>query len=71
METMQGISLYSSLHLKLPKIPCVSYYLLFFSLTKSENKMVEQVLPRGGGGGREPKQCTHKCKNIKLKKIIK
>jgi hypothetical protein len=50
MKTTQGISLYSYLYLKLAKMPCFSYYLLwFFSSTKSENRRAEQVLPRVGG----------------------
>jgi hypothetical protein len=63
IEVMLGISLYSYLYLKIAK----SYVFLIisyaFSSTKSENKRVEQVLPRrgrgAGGGGRWHKQCIH------------
>jgi hypothetical protein len=61
-ETTLGISLYSSLYLKLAKMLCLSYYLLCFLFT-------EQVLPgtrRVGKGGmvcgkgeRWFKQCIH------------
>jgi hypothetical protein len=55
METTQGTSLYSYLHLKLAKMPCFKKLSLMFSpQKKSENKMAEQVLPgsgRGGGAG--------------------
>jgi hypothetical protein len=54
MEATQGISLYSYSYLKLPKMPCFSYYPLCFS-SKSENKRAEQILPRGGEGERWPK----------------
>jgi hypothetical protein len=77
METTQGISLYSYLHLKLQKYHVFLIIFYVFSSTKSENKRVEQVLP--GGGGREvgsPNNvhtCTHviKCKDnkITLKKL--
>jgi hypothetical protein len=83
MEATLGISLYSYLYLKQKHYVflIISYG---FSSTKSENKKVEQVLPRsgvrvdwrrGGVGRRWSKQCIHmylsKCKNdtIKLKKI--
>jgi hypothetical protein len=49
METTQGISLYSYLHLKLAKTLCFPYV---FSSTKLEEKRVEQVL-LGAGEGRE------------------
>jgi hypothetical protein len=73
METAQGISLYSYLHLKPGETLCFSFCLICFSSTKLENKRAEQVLPGGGGGGGGgsevgwwPKiMCTHvsKCKN--------
>jgi hypothetical protein len=47
METTQGISLHSYLYLKLTKTPCSSYYLLWFSSTKLENRRAEQVLLGG------------------------
>jgi hypothetical protein len=50
METTQGISLCSYLYLKLIKTSCFSFYLIYFSSTKSQNKTVEQVLPSGRGG---------------------
>jgi hypothetical protein len=48
METTQGNSLCSYPYLKLAKITCFSFYLLFFSSTKSENRRAEQVLLQGG-----------------------
>jgi hypothetical protein len=50
METTQGIALCSYLYLKIAKMPCFSYYLVFFSSTKSENKRAEQVLLVGARG---------------------
>jgi hypothetical protein len=51
MEATLGISLYSYWYLKLAKMICFSYYLVFSS-TKSEKK-AEQVLPGSMGlGGR-------------------
>jgi hypothetical protein len=38
MEATLEISLYSYLYFKLAKMLCLSYYLLCFLLTKSENK---------------------------------
>jgi hypothetical protein len=63
METTQRISLYSYLYLKLA---CHDFLIIFyvFSSTKSENKRVDQVLPRGRGwrawGGGPNNVCT--CK---------
>jgi hypothetical protein len=48
MEAMLGISLYSYLYLKLAKTLCLSFYLLRFSSTKSENKRAEQALAGSG-----------------------
>jgi hypothetical protein len=48
MEAMLGISLYSYLYLKLPKTPCLSYYLLYFLF----KKIREQE-----GGRFSPKVC--------------
>jgi hypothetical protein len=45
MEIPQGNSLCSYLYLKQTKMSCFSFYL--FSSTKSENRSMEQVLPRG------------------------
>jgi hypothetical protein len=76
MEATLGISLYGYLYLKLAKTLRFSYYLLCFSLTKSENKRVEHVLPGSGGsegrrGRGEVTQMMHpyvtKCKNDKIK----
>jgi hypothetical protein len=51
MGLTQGNSMYNYLYPKLTKMPCFSYYLLwFFSPTKSENRREEQVLPGKGGG---------------------
>jgi hypothetical protein len=47
METPQGNSMNNYLYLKQAKMSCFSFSL--FSSAKSENWMVEQVLPRGGG----------------------
>jgi hypothetical protein len=64
METTQGISLCSYLHLKLAKMPWFSFYLVFSS-TKLENKRAE-----GGEEGRMVTQImyTHvsKCKKDKI-----
>jgi hypothetical protein len=35
IETTQGISLYSCLHLKLAKTPCLSFYLICFFLQQN------------------------------------
>jgi hypothetical protein len=35
IETTQGISLYSCLHLKLAKTPCLSFYLVCFFLQQN------------------------------------
>jgi hypothetical protein len=63
MEATLRISLYSYLYLKLTITRCLSYYLLCFLFNKSENKRVEQILPRSrnweGGVGRWLKQCVH------------
>jgi hypothetical protein len=50
METIQVISLYSYLHLKLAKTLYFFKILYVVSSTKLENKRAEQVLPGGGGG---------------------
>jgi hypothetical protein len=50
METIQGISLYSYLYLKLAKTPCFSYYLFWFFSYKIGEQKGRQVLPGGGGG---------------------
>jgi hypothetical protein len=44
METTKGNSLCSYLYLKLEKMSCFSFNLLYFFLYKLENKRVEQVL---------------------------
>jgi hypothetical protein len=48
METTQGISLYSYLHLKLAKMLCFSFDLTCFFFNKIGEE-AEQVLPEGGG----------------------
>jgi hypothetical protein len=48
METIQGISLYSYLHLKLPKTLCFSLYRTYFFL----QKIGEQEGGTGSAGGR-------------------
>jgi type IV secretory pathway VirB3-like protein len=64
MDAMLGIFLYSYLYLKLEK-NTMSFLLYLMFSTKSENKRMEQVLPRSiwggmvGEGGRCPKQCLH------------
>jgi hypothetical protein len=64
IEAMLGISMYSSLYLKVAKMLILSYYLLCFLF----NKIGEQeggtgsALKAGvgvGWGGRWPKQCKH------------
>jgi hypothetical protein len=67
METTQGISLYSYLHLKLQKYHVFLIIFYVFSSTKSENKRVEQVLPGGGGWGQIMFKHVSKCKNNKVK----
>jgi hypothetical protein len=47
MEISQENSLCSYLYLKQNKMSCFLFY--FFSSTKSENRRVEQVLPKGKG----------------------
>jgi hypothetical protein len=48
IETTQVISLCTYLFLKLPKLPYFSYYFMFLSSTKLENRRVEYVLPGDG-----------------------
>jgi hypothetical protein len=55
-------------------MPCFSYYLLCVSSTKSENKRVEQVLPRSQRGAvrrvvgpNNVYNNVSKCKNNKIK----
>jgi hypothetical protein len=51
MEVTQGNSLCSYLYLKLAKTPCFSYSLfMFFSSTKSENRVCVYVAGWWGGG---------------------
>jgi hypothetical protein len=65
MEAIIGISLYSYLYLKLSKNTFFLITSYVFSSIKSENKRVEQVLPRRvrgqewGEGKRWSKQCIH------------
>jgi hypothetical protein len=68
VETIQGISLYSYLYLKLAKIPCFSYYLLYFFFykeTRGQNRFWWEV-------GVDMAQVMHmhasKYKNDKKKK---
>jgi hypothetical protein len=66
LETTQGISLHSYLHLKLAKMShFFLLFLCFFSSKKSENKRLEQVLPGGRVGGDGSNNVSHvsKCKN--------
>jgi hypothetical protein len=72
METTQGISLCSYLHLKLPKTPCFSYFLF--------NKIAEQEGGTGSarrkwGEGCDMAQIKYihvsKCKNDKTKLHLK
>jgi hypothetical protein len=54
METTQGISLHSYLYLKLAKMPCFSYYFLFFFFNKIrelEGKIGSARRWRSGRGG--------------------
>jgi hypothetical protein len=51
METTQGISLYYYLYFKLVRMPCFSYYLLYFFFYKiGEQEGREQVLAKRGRG---------------------
>jgi hypothetical protein len=67
MEAMLGISLYSSLYLKLAKMLSLSYYrvCLFFNKTGEEDrtdsawKRRELGVKGGGRGEKWPKQCMH------------
>jgi hypothetical protein len=62
METIQGISLYSYLYLKLVK-NAMFFFLsfMFFSATKSDNKRAEQDL-LGGGEERGGTNNVYTCK---------
>jgi hypothetical protein len=54
MEAMLGISLYSSLYLKLAKKLCLSYYLLCFLFNKiGEEGRTGSAWKQGGRGERE------------------
>jgi hypothetical protein len=81
MEISQGNTLYRYLYLKHTKMSCFSLYLLSFFSTKSENRKVEQVLPRGESwhqwkeevmGKRDRRvNAVHKmCKHISKSKMI-
>jgi hypothetical protein len=50
METTQGISLYNNLYLKLAKMPCFSYYLLWFVFYKI-GEQEGRIGSRGGKAG--------------------
>jgi hypothetical protein len=69
METTQGISLCSYLHLKLPKTPCFSYFL--FNKIAEQEGGTSSAWTGGGEGIEEVVQTmyTHvsKCKNDKIK----
>jgi hypothetical protein len=70
VEAMMGISLYSYLYLKLAKMLCLSYYLLWFLFNKIGEEG-RKGSDQKGGGWREVVQTmyTHvsKCKNDKIK----
>jgi hypothetical protein len=61
---MLGIFLYSYLYLKLAKMLCLSYYLLYFLFNKigEEEGRRNRFCLEGSGcwGQRWPKQCIHK-----------
>jgi hypothetical protein len=63
MEATLGISLYSCLHLKLAKIPCLSYYLLCFLFSKIGEQEGGTGSAWKGGSGRTGdrwhQQCIH------------
>jgi hypothetical protein len=71
METMLGISLDSYLYLKLAKILCLSYYLLYFLFNKiREEGKRGSAWKRGGWGsvreweaGGEIAQTMYACMN--------
>jgi hypothetical protein len=76
METKLGISLYSYLYLKLVKILCLSYYLLYFLFNKIRDQEGRTGSDRKGGSRRcweegelNEKMYTHvsKCKTDKIK----
>jgi hypothetical protein len=57
METTQGISLYSYLHLKLGNTLCFSFYLIcfFFNKIGEQESGIDSAQRQGGGGGKWPK----------------
>jgi hypothetical protein len=72
METAQGISLYSCLHLKLTKILCFSFLsYMFFHQQNQRSRGQNKFCPQAGGGGGKVSQImyTHvsKCKDDKIK----
>jgi hypothetical protein len=68
-ETTQGIPRYSYIYLKLAKIPCFPYYLLYlFSSTKLENSFCQEVGWGKGGGNPNSVYTSVKAKMITKKK---
>jgi hypothetical protein len=71
VEAMLGISLYSCLYLKLAKLLCLSYYLLFFLFNKIPERKGRTGSALGGGWSGVVAQTmyTHvnKCINDKIK----
>jgi hypothetical protein len=72
MKATLGISLCSYLYLKLAKCYVFLIISYVFSSTKSENKRVEQLMPRSGvgpGGAVAQTMYAHvnKCENYKTK----
>jgi hypothetical protein len=68
METTQGISLYSYLHLKLAKTLCFSYLLCFFfkKIGAQEGGTGSSQRWVAGGGGQNNAHVS-KCKDNKIK----
>jgi hypothetical protein len=70
MEAMLRISLYSYLYLKLAKMTCLSFYLLFSLQQNQRTRGLNRFCLEAGREGRWHKQYTHvsKCKNDKRRK---
>jgi hypothetical protein len=72
MEISQGNSLCSYLYLKQAKVLCFTFTFSHFSSTKSENRRVEKILPRGEvwhqwegeGGGEREYEGEYNVKNV-------
>jgi hypothetical protein len=72
METVQGISLYSYLHLKLAKMLCFPFYLIYFFLQQNQRIRGQNRFYPEGWGKVAKTMYTHvsKCKNDKIKSFL-